>query len=147
MDLNIIVFKNKTFDSKQTIAEKLSRALNLGFRTIGVTVDVDANDIQNIPKPPVIELQELGINWKDVCIKTRLNVRVDEHIQTHRLPISKGIGIEINYGNSLLDQTARRSLFGFSQLLVEKTRSRNIILSSGAETSFALRSPKDVTYL
>ncbi|CAG2175724.1 unnamed protein product, partial [Oppiella nova] len=63
------------------------------------------------------------------------------------IPISKGIGIEINYGNSLLDQTARRSLFAFSQLLVEKTRSRNIILSSGAETSFALRSPKDVTYL
>ncbi|CAG2122889.1 unnamed protein product, partial [Medioppia subpectinata] len=63
------------------------------------------------------------------------------------IPISKGIGLEINYGNSLLDQSSRRELFAFSQLLVEKTKSRNIILSSAAETSFALRAPKDVTYL
>ncbi|CAG2118621.1 unnamed protein product, partial [Medioppia subpectinata] len=80
----------------------------LGFRTIGFTVDIDSDDIQNIPNPPTIKLEELAISLKDISIKSRLNVRVDEHIQTHRL---------------------------------------NIILSSAAETSFALRAPKDVTYL
>ncbi|CAG2116358.1 unnamed protein product, partial [Medioppia subpectinata] len=57
----------------------------VGFRTIGFTVDIDSNDIQNIPNPPTIQLEELAISLKDISIKSRLNVRVDEHIQTHRL--------------------------------------------------------------
>ncbi|XP_054160208.1 ribonuclease P protein subunit p30-like [Oppia nitens] len=201
MDLNVIIGKNKTFDTKQVIADKVKNAMTLGFRTIGLTVDVDHQHIPHIPIPPIIRLEDIALDRKDVVIKTRLNVRVEEHIQTHRLnqsenakkydllsieplndkmlshlnkgnfdtdlitfnfsstlcpdikrsnfsiPISKGVGIEINYGNSLLDPTSRRSLFSLSQLLVEKTKSKNIVISSGSTTSFALRAPKDVTYL
>ncbi|KAH9497029.1 Ribonuclease P protein subunit p30 [Dermatophagoides farinae] len=63
------------------------------------------------------------------------------------LPISKGIGIEINYSNCLSSSSQRRQTIAFGQMLVDKTRSKNIILSSGTSIATNIRSPHDVIYI
>ncbi|XP_027204263.1 ribonuclease P protein subunit Rpp30 [Dermatophagoides pteronyssinus] len=63
------------------------------------------------------------------------------------LPISKGIGIEINYSNCLSSSSQRRQSIAFGQMLVDKTRSKNIILSSGTSIATSIRSPRDVIYI
>jgi len=59
----------------------------------------------------------------------------------------RGTCFEINYSDALKGQSARQQTLSNGQLLVDKSRGRNVILSSGATSSLHLRSPSDVSNL
>lgn len=61
--------------------------------------------------------------------------------------IQKGIHFEIQYGPALRDSSIKRYLISNSQLLAGFSKSRNIIISSGAERAIELRGPHDVANL
>lgn len=64
------------------------------------------------------------------------------------LPLSKGIGVEVNYADLLSSGSARRQAIACGQLLVDKTGAKNIILSSGSSSLLANgKSPRDVIYI
>jgi len=63
------------------------------------------------------------------------------------LPRLRGICFEINYDQCLYNQTNRQNVISAGQLLVEKTKGRNIIISSGARTVLGLRGPYDASNL
>lgn len=63
------------------------------------------------------------------------------------LPINRGCVFEINYSQALSSQSARVSVISNSQLLVDKCRSKGILLSSGARSHIFVRSPYDVANL
>lgn len=59
---------------------------------------------------------------------------------------AQGICVELNYGPAQLGSTMRRNTISNGQSLTEKS-TKNIILSSGVDDIFRLRSPKDAKYL
>ena len=59
----------------------------------------------------------------------------------------RGVCLEINYTNALKGQTSRQQTINNGQMLVDKSRGRNVILSSGATIPINLRSPYDVSNL
>lgn len=59
-----------------------------------------------------------------------------------RLLQTRGVCFEINYGQAQLGATSRRNIICNGQNLVEKI-SKNLILSSGVQDIFRLRSPMD----
>ncbi|XP_015931004.1 ribonuclease P protein subunit p30 [Parasteatoda tepidariorum] len=61
--------------------------------------------------------------------------------------INKGKCLEITYAPCLRDQTMKRRTISNSQLLVEVTKSKNLIISSGATKPLELRSVEDVENL
>ena len=63
------------------------------------------------------------------------------------LPVVRGSVFEINYSQALSSQTARVNVISNGQLLVDKSRSKSILLSSGARNLLFLRSPYDVCNL
>lgn len=63
------------------------------------------------------------------------------------LPISKGIGIELNYSDCLSSSSRRRQTISCGQILVDKTNSKNIILSSGTPFLVNIKSPRDVIFI
>jgi len=63
------------------------------------------------------------------------------------LAIERNIGIELNYGGMLSSSSLRRQTIAFSQLLVDKTRGKNIILSSGTRPEMTSKTPKDILAL
>jgi ribonuclease P/MRP protein subunit RPP1 len=63
------------------------------------------------------------------------------------LPRTRGICCEINYSEALFNQTSRQNVISSSQLLVDKNKGRNILISSGAQTCIALRGAHDVANL
>lgn len=60
------------------------------------------------------------------------------------LPQTKGLCIEINYTNTC---HGREDGISAAQLLVQKTKGKNLIISSGAVAPFSLRGPNDVKNL
>jgi RNase P/RNase MRP subunit p30 len=74
---------------------------------------------------------------------------------THRLPflfnkklldeaVSRGISFEVNYSSILGAAGARREVFSNTRVILQYLRGRNIIISSGAESTSLLRGPFDV---
>ncbi|XP_061178706.1 ribonuclease P protein subunit p30-like [Saccostrea echinata] len=61
--------------------------------------------------------------------------------------IQKGIHFEIQYGPAIRDSSVKRYLISNSQLLASFSKSKNIIISSGAERAIELRGPHDVANL
>ncbi|XP_022302019.2 ribonuclease P protein subunit p30-like [Crassostrea virginica] len=61
--------------------------------------------------------------------------------------IQKGIHFEIQYGPALRDSSIKKYLISNSQLLANFSKSKNIIISSGAERAIELRGPHDVANL
>ena len=64
-----------------------------------------------------------------------------------RQAIERGIHFEILYSPMILDSTARRYIISTSKDLVQLTRGKNIIISSGAEKPIDLRGPYDIINL
>jgi len=68
--------------------------------------------------------------------------------KTHVGPlINKGKHFEITYAPCLRDQRMKRMTISNAQLLVEATKGKNVIISSGASNPLELRSVKDVQNL
>jgi len=63
------------------------------------------------------------------------------------IPISKGIGIEINYADCLSSSSQRRQTIACGQMLVDKSNAKNIIISSGTKSLINSKSPIDVIYI
>nr|XP_034304631.1 ribonuclease P protein subunit p30 isoform X2 [Crassostrea gigas] len=61
--------------------------------------------------------------------------------------IQKGIHFEIQYGPAIRDSSVKKYLISNSQLLASFSKSKNIIISSGAERAIELRGPHDVANL
>ena len=60
------------------------------------------------------------------------------------LPRSRGVCFEINYTDAFTSQAGRTNTISSAQLLIEKTKGKNILLSSAARTAISLRGPYDV---
>lgn len=63
------------------------------------------------------------------------------------LPTSRKVCFEISYTQMFSSQSGRTNAIATAQLLVDKTKGRNVIVSSGARTPISLRSPHDVANL
>ena len=63
------------------------------------------------------------------------------------LPIEKGILFEINYRDLLSSQSIRINTISNARLLIEKCKSKNILLSSGARFRLDFRCPNEVAFL
>ncbi|WCJ41154.1 Polymerase/histidinol phosphatase-like [Euphorbia peplus] len=61
--------------------------------------------------------------------------------------IQRGVYFEITYSDLIVDVQVRRQMISSAKLLVDWTRGRNIILSSGAPSVSELRGPCDVANL
>ncbi|XP_065868887.1 uncharacterized protein [Euphorbia lathyris] len=61
--------------------------------------------------------------------------------------IQRGVYFEITYSDLIVDVQVRRQMISNAKLLVDWTRGRNIILSSGASSVSELRGPCDVANL
>lgn len=61
------------------------------------------------------------------------------------LPLLRGIGIEINYAGCI--SGTRQKSIALGQILVDKTKADNIVLSSGASGTALQRSTKDVIFM
>ncbi|KAL5765971.1 hypothetical protein ACOSP7_016588 [Xanthoceras sorbifolium] len=61
--------------------------------------------------------------------------------------IERGVCFEITYSNLIIDLQARRQMISNAKLLVDWTRGKNLILSSGAPSVNELRGPYDVSNL
>ena len=61
--------------------------------------------------------------------------------------IKRGISFEIIYSPMIEDSTARRNVISNANLLVDLSRGKNIIVSSGCKESLYLKSPYDVMNL
>lgn len=84
-------------------------------------------------------LSLVGINLPDIL--------TPDVILHHIQPQKRGICFEINYNHALFNQTNRQNTISSAQLLVEKSRGKNILISSGARGTFGLRGPYDVSNL
>ncbi|XP_010533937.1 PREDICTED: uncharacterized protein LOC104809599 [Tarenaya hassleriana] len=61
--------------------------------------------------------------------------------------VQRGIHFEIRYSDLLVDAHKRRQVISNAKLLVDWTRGKNLIISSGAPSVTELRGPNDVTNL
>lgn len=84
MDLNIIVGSKDTRDSPETIREKVIRCMELGHKTIALSIVIDLDAKQTnvqVPSPPTTgEFKSLNVK-----VLTRLTVRVAETLQLYKL--------------------------------------------------------------
>jgi ribonuclease P/MRP protein subunit RPP1 len=64
-----------------------------------------------------------------------------------RQAVERGIHFEILYSPMILDSTARQHIISTAKDLVELTKGKNVIISSGAEKPINLRGPYDVINL
>ena len=62
-------------------------------------------------------------------------------------PRIRGVCFEICFGHAFASQSARTATISSGQLLVEKTRCKSVILSSGSRSPAGLRGPYDVAAL
>ena len=60
-----------------------------------------------------------------------------------KLPISRGVCFEICFTQAFTGQSSRANTFSSAQLLVDKTKGKNVIISSGAKTCINMRGPYD----
>lgn len=60
------------------------------------------------------------------------------------LPRSRGVCFEINYTDAFTSQSGRMNTISSAQLVMEKTKGKNVLISSGARTDISLRGPYDV---
>lgn len=100
------------------------------------------------PQNPKI-LQYISVGSADLDILTfDFSDRLDYSLFKINFKVLEGRGvcIEINYGPAQLGSSLRRNVICNGQNLTEKT-AKNIILSSGINDSFRLRSPKDAKSL
>jgi len=69
------------------------------------------------------------------------------HRANFNLPISSGTCLEIRYGGTVTSQQSRINTFAHGQLLVSKTRQKNIIIGNGSTDIYTFCSPKEVSCL
>ena len=82
-----------------------------------------------------------------ICLDMSQRLTVDLKRSNLNLLRTRGVCMEINYTDAFKGQSNRQECISAGQLLVEKTRGRNIILSSGCTSPIQLRSPFDVSNL
>lgn len=89
MDLNIIVGSKESRDAPETIRQKVMRCVELGHKTIALSIVIDLEDTQRsdakkdlvVPLPPDTD----GFKPLKIVVLTRLTVRVGETLQLYKL--------------------------------------------------------------
>ncbi|KAJ8912127.1 hypothetical protein NQ315_013216, partial [Exocentrus adspersus] len=80
-----------------------------------------------------------------VDLESKFSLRLTRKLY-HQL-VERGYHFELNYGPAIQDSTKRKNLIHISHLYHSFGKSKNIILSSGAESNICIRSPYDVISL
>ncbi|KAI1301350.1 Ribonuclease P protein subunit p30 [Halotydeus destructor] len=82
-----------------------------------------------------------------ICFNMTERMLVNLKTVNLTLPQSRGVCFEINYDEALHNQTNCQNVISAGQLLVEKAKGKNILLSSGSKAAIFLRSPHDIANL
>lgn len=132
------------------IINRLTAVINDGMHihqllNSAITKKYDILAFQPIGENMLRKVSECDVEIISLNLSEELGFSIKK---THVGPlIERGKHLEINYAPCLRDQSKKRMTICNSRLLVEATKGKNIIISSGASKPLELRSVKDVQNL
>lgn len=146
------VHKNTPFDKKVSIFTRLTvtvddQSIMYKLSQSSSTKEYDIIAIQPLNEKIIQAFCSGNIDCDILTMEMSEKLPFDLKRLNLALPISRGCFFEINYSQALSSQSARINVISNGQLLVDKCRSKGIILSSGARSHIFLRSPHDVVNL